>query len=216
MRGILIGIAGGTGSGKSLVSQSILKALGSDKIVIIEQDAYYKDLAHLPPEERAKTNFDHPNSIDHELLYAHIRDLVAGKTIEQPLYDFACHTRRPETRRLGPHEIIILEGILILDSQQLRSLMDIKVFVDTDADIRLLRRIRRDVEERGRTVESVLDQYENSVRPMHLQFVEPSKRYADIIIPEGGRNTVAIDLLKTKIEAILREREEHRQQQPTR
>ncbi len=173
--------------------------------MIIEQDAYYKDLSHLPPEERARRNFDHPDAIDQDLLVQHIQDLLAGKSIEQPIYDFATHTRKPETRRIGEHNIIILEGILILDSPRLRDLMDIKVYVDTDSDIRLIRRLRRDVSERGRTVESVLDQYEKSVRPMHLQFVEPSKRYADIIIPEGGRNVVAIDLLKTKIQSLLQE-----------
>ncbi|RMD98259.1 MAG: uridine kinase [Calditrichaeota bacterium] len=206
-KGILIGIAGGSGSGKTLVAQTIYRELGSDKVIIIEQDAYYKDLSHLSPEERAKQNFDHPSAIDHDLLVQHIEDLLAGKSIEQPIYDFTTHTRKKETRRIGKHLIIVLEGILILDSPRLRDLMDIKVFVDTDADIRLIRRLRRDVSERGRTVESVLDQYEKSVRPMHLQFVEPSKRYADIIIPEGGRNVVAIDLLKTKIEALLRERD---------
>ncbi|MDQ7052972.1 MAG: uridine kinase [candidate division KSB1 bacterium] len=202
---ILIGIAGGSGSGKTLVAQTLFRELGSDRVVIIEQDAYYKDLSHLPPEERARRNFDHPDAIDQDLLVQHIKELLAGKSIEQPIYDFASHTRKKETRRIGEHNIIILEGILILDSPRLRELMDIKVYVDTDSDIRLIRRLRRDVSERGRTVESVLDQYEKSVRPMHLQFVEPSKRYADIIIPEGGRNVVAIDLLKTKIQSLLQE-----------
>ncbi len=200
---ILIGIAGGSGSGKTLVAQTLYRELGSDKVIIIEQDAYYKDLSHLPPEERARRNFDHPDAIDQDLLVQQIKDLLEGKPIEQPIYDFTTHTRKKETRRIGEHLIIVLEGILILDSPRLRELMDIKVFVDTDPDIRLIRRIRRDVSERGRTVESVLEQYEKSVRPMHLQFVEPSKRYADIIIPEGGRNVVAIDLLKTKIESLL-------------
>ena len=206
---ILIGIAGGSGSGKTLVAQTLYRELGSDKVIIIEQDAYYKDLSHLPPEERARRNFDHPDAIDQDLLVKQIKDLLQGKPIEQPIYDFTTHTRKKETRRIGEHLIIVLEGILILDSPRLRELMDIKVFVDTDPDIRLIRRIRRDVSERGRTVESVLEQYEKSVRPMHLQFVEPSKRYADIIIPEGGRNVVAIDLLKTKIESLLREIEKN-------
>jgi len=204
---ILIGIAGGSGSGKTLVAQTLFRELGSDQLIIIEQDASYKDLSHLPPEERARRNFDHPDAIDQDLLVRQIEDLLAGKSIQQPIYDFATHTRKKETRYIGEHRIIILEGILILDSPRLRDLMDIKVYVDTDPDIRLIRRIRRDVRKRGRTVESVLEQYEKSVRPMHLQFVEPSKRYADIIIPEGGRNAVAIDLLKTKIRALLQELE---------
>jgi len=205
---ILIGIAGGSGSGKTLVAQTIFKEIGSDKVVILEQDSYYKDLSHLPPAERARQNFDHPNAIDHELLVQHVQNLLQGSSIEVPVYDFTTHTRRKETIHVGDHLIIVLEGILILDSPRLRELMDIKVFVDTDSDIRLVRRLRRDIIERGRTVESVLHQYESSVRPMHLQFVERSKRYADIIIPEGGHNMVAIDLLKTKIQALLRERGE--------
>ena len=204
-RGILIGIAGGSGSGKTLVSRRICDELGSEKVIIIQQDSYYRDLSHLPPVERAQRNFDHPDSIDSELFIAQLDALLRGKTIAQPIYDFSTHARRTETRRLGPNRIIVVEGILILDNPHLREMMDIKVFVDTDADIRLIRRIRRDVSERCRSVESVLEQYEASVRPMHLQFVEPSKRYADIIIPEGGHNVVAIDLLKTKIRALLSE-----------
>ena len=200
---ILIGIAGGSGSGKTLVAQTLYRELGSDKVIIIEQDAYYKDLSHLPPEERARRNFDHPDAIDQDLLVQQIKDLLEGKPIEQPIYDFTTHTRKKETRRIGEHLIIVLEGILILDSPRLRELMDIKVFVDTDPDIRLIRRIRRDVSERGRTLFSYCSRTDSTVRPMHLQFVEPSKRYADIIIPEGGRNVVAIDLLKTKIESLL-------------
>lgn len=205
-RGILIGIAGGSGSGKTLVSQRIFEDLGSDKVIIIQQDSYYRDLSHLPLGERGKQNFDHPDAIDSELLIAHAQALLQGRTLEQPVYDFTVHARTAETRRLGPHRIIVLEGILILDNPRLRQLMDIKVYVDTDPDIRLIRRLRRDVSERNRSVESVLAQYESSVRPMHLQFVEPSKRYADIIIPEGGHNLVAIDLLKTKVRALLNER----------
>lgn len=205
-RGILIGIAGGSGSGKTLVSQRIYEELGSDKVIIIQQDSYYKDLSHLPYAERVKRNFDHPDAIDSQLLIKQIEALLYGRTIEQPIYDFAVHARKAETRCIGPHSIIVLEGILILDHPRLRELMDIKVYVDTDPDIRLIRRLRRDVSERERSVESVLEQYESSVRPMHLQFVEPSKRYADIIIPEGGHNIVAIDLLKTKIRALLNER----------
>lgn len=204
--GILIGIAGGSGSGKTLVSQRIFEDLGSDKVIIIQQDSYYRDLSHLSLAERGKRNFDHPDAIDSELLIAQLEALLQGRTIEQPIYDFTVHARKVEARRLGPHRIIVLEGILILDNPRLRELMDIKVYVDTDPDIRLIRRLRRDVSERKRSVESVLAQYESSVRPMHLQFVEPSKRYADIIIPEGGHNLVAIDLLKTKIRALLNER----------
>ncbi|MFQ5628481.1 MAG: uridine kinase [bacterium] len=205
-KGILIGIAGGSGSGKTLVAQRIIEEIASRDVFLIEQDAYYKDLSHLSPQERAARNFDHPDAIDGDLFIQQVKDLIAGKAIEQPIYDFTTHTRKKSTRSIGQHHIIVLEGILILYSQRLRELMDIKIFVDTDPDIRLLRRIRRDVAERGRTIESVLVQYEESVRPMHLQFVEPSKRNADIIIPEGGHNKVAIDLMKTKIEDLLRKR----------
>jgi uridine kinase len=205
-KGILIGIAGGSGSGKTLVAQKIIEEIGSRDVILIEQDSYYKDLSHLPPAERAAQNFDHPDAIDGDLFIQQVKDIIQGKPVEQPIYDFTTHTRKEETKRIDQHHIIVLEGILILFSQRLRALMDIKIFVDTDSDIRLLRRIKRDVAERGRTIKSVLAQYENSVRPMHLQFVEPSKRYADIIIPEGGYNTVAIDLLKTKIEDLLRKR----------
>ena len=205
-QGILIGIAGGTGSGKTLVSGTVHQQLGSDQIVIIEQDSYYRDLSHLPPEERRLQNFDHPDAFDRDFLISQLEDLKNGKSIQQPQYDYTHHCRRPEYRTIEPQHIIILEGILILDDPRLRSLMDIKVYVDTDADIRLIRRVRRDVQERGRTVESVLEQYERFVRPMHLQFVEPSKRYADIIIPEGGKNLVAIDLLVTKIQSLLARR----------
>jgi uridine kinase len=205
-KGILIGIAGGTGSGKTLVAQNIYTELGSDRVVILCQDSYYKDLSHLAPEERSARNFDHPDSIDSELLIEQIKVLLQGKAIEQPVYDFVTHTRTKKTKTIGPHTIIVLEGILILDNPKLRDLMDIKIYVDTDPDIRFIRRLRRDILERGRSLESVIRQYEESVRPMHLQFVEPSKRFADIIIPEGGYNRVAIDLIKTKIEALLRER----------
>lgn len=206
-RGILIGIAGGSGSGKTMVTQKIVGELGSDRVIIIEQDSYYRNLNHLSIEERAAYNFDHPSSIDSDLLVRHIKELLSGHSIDIPIYDFTTHTRRPETRRTGPHDVIVLEGILILDNPALRELMDIKVYVDTDADLRFIRRLKRDTTERGRTVQSVIEQYEKSVRPMHLQFVEPSKRYADLIIPEGGYNLVAIDLLRTKIAALLKERQ---------
>lgn len=206
-RGILMGLAGGSGSGKTMVTQRLISSLGSDRVIVVEQDSYYKNLSHLPFEQRAAQNFDHPDAMDSELLVRHIEELLHGHSIEIPIYDFTKHLRKTETRGTGPHDVIILEGILILDNPQLRELMDIKVYVDTDADLRFIRRLKRDIRERGRSVESVMEQYENSVRPMHLQFVEPSKRYADLIIPEGGYNLVAIDLLRTKIEALLRERE---------
>jgi len=204
-KGILIGIAGGSGSGKTLVAKNIYADLGSDRVIRICHDSYYKDLSHLPPEERNKTNFDHPDAIDTDLLVEHLRCLLRGETIEQPVYNFVTHTRNEETLTIGPHSIIVLEGILIFENQALRELMDIKIYVETDPDIRLIRRLRRDILERGRSMESVINQYEQSVRPMHLQFVEPTKRYADIIVPEGGYNLVAIDLIKTKIQALLRD-----------
>jgi len=204
--GILIGIAGGSGSGKTLVSQRLYKELGSEKIIIIQQDSYYKDLSHLTFEERKKQNFDHPDSLDDELLFSHLNELLNGKYINQPIYDFTIHTRKKETERIGNHIIIILEGLLILQNPKLREIMDIKVYVDTDDDIRIIRRLKRDIKERGRNFDSVIDRYLESVRPMHLQFVEPSKRYADIIVPLGGYNLVAIDILKTKIKALLKER----------
>jgi len=204
--GILIGIAGGSGSGKTMVSQRLYDDLGSDKVIIIQQDSYYKDLGHLSLEERKQQNFDHPDSLDDELLIKQLKDLIKGKYVNQPIYDFTIHTRKKETTKIGNHIIIILEGILVLHNPKLREMMDIKVYVDTDDDIRLIRRLKRDIKERDRSLDSVLDQYVHSVRPMHLQFVEPSKRYADIIIPLGGHNLVAIDILKTKIQSILRER----------
>ena len=203
---ILIGIAGGSGSGKTMVSRRLYNELGSDKVTIIQQDSYYKNLTHLPLEERSRQNFDHPDAVDDQLLYRHINELLDGNYIDQPIYDFSLHTRKNDTKRVGNHIIIILEGILILHNPRLRKLMDIKVYVDTDDDIRFIRRLKRDIKERGRSLDSVIQQYEQMVRPMHLQFVEPSKRYADIIIPQGGRNDVAVDILKTKIQALLRER----------
>jgi len=201
--GILIGIGGGSGSGKTSVAQNIDKALGAGRVCIIEQDFYYKDLGHLPPEQRARMNFDHPDAFDMDLLHSQLCDLLSGKVIEHPIYDFRNHCRKPETERVGPHRVIVLEGILILMDPRIRELMDIKVYVDNDPDVCFIRRLRRDLDERGRSVGSVIEQYEKSVRPMYLQFVEPTKRYADIIIPGGGFNMVAIDLLTTKIEALL-------------
>jgi uridine kinase len=202
-RRVLIGVAGGTASGKTMVADQVGEELGTNQVAILRQDSYYKDLSHLPLEERKKENFDHPDAFDKELLYSHLRRLLEGSGIEVPVYDFKRHLRVRKTIPISGCRIIILEGILLLDDPLLRALMDIKVYIDTDPDIRLLRRIQRDVSERGRTLSSVLEQYEDSVRPMHLQFVEPSKRYADVIIPEGGHNMVAIDLLVTKIRAIL-------------
>lgn len=204
-RRLLIGIAGGSGSGKTLVSRTIVRELGSDRVVVIDQDSYYRNLEDIPFRDREARNFDHPDAFDNELLESHVRDLLDGRPIEQPIYDYAAHRRLPETRSVGEHLVIVLEGILIFVDPALRRLMDIKVFIDADADVRFIRRLRRDLIERGRSADSIIRQYEESVRPMHLQFVEPTKRYADLIIPEGGHNKVAIDLLKTKIRELLRE-----------
>ncbi len=202
---IVIGIAGGTGSGKTTVAQAILRRVGSDKIAYLPHDAYYKDHSHLSPEERARVNYDHPDSLETSLLVEHIRALKAGQVIERPVYDFTTHSRTRQTVRVEPRPIILVEGILIFVEPELRALFDIKIFVDTEADIRFIRRLLRDIHERGRTMESVVDQYLGTVRPMHLEFVEPSKRYADIIIPEGGLNTVALDMVVARLEALLRE-----------
>ena len=207
---ILIGIAGGTGSGKTLVARRIAEDLGEDHVAVIQQDAYYKNLETLSFEERASQNFDHPDAIDLELLVSQTKDLLSGKSVNQPLYDFSTHLRTQETTSLESKSIIILEGILILYFTELREMMDIKVFVDTDADIRLIRRLKRDIKKRGRSLDSVLEQYEKTVKPMHVEFVEPSKRFADIIIPEGGHNLVAVDLLATKIQSIVNEKKSHR------
>jgi uridine kinase len=205
-KGILIGICGASGSGKTLVARSIYQHLGSEKVVIIQEDAYYKDLAAIPVQERNIRNFDHPDAFDHALLLVQIRALLSGKAIAHPVYDYKTHTRSDITRQVGPHEIIVLEGILIMQEAKLRELMDIKVFIDAPADICFIRRLQRDITERGREVQSVIDQYLHTVRPMYQQFVEPGRQYADIIIPQGGKNLVAIDLLTTKIKALLQER----------
>lgn len=199
---IVIGVAGGTGSGKTTIARKLVEHF-ADSVVLLEQDSYYKDQSHLSMEERMKTNYDHPLAFDYDLLYEHIEKLMRYEPIDKPIYDFALHTRAPETVHLEPKDVIIIEGILILDDEKLRNLMDIKIFVDTDADVRILRRIERDVQERGRTLESVIEQYLQVVRPMHMQFVEPSKRYADIIIPEGGHNQVAINMLINQIRTYL-------------
>ncbi|SCG83273.1 uridine kinase [Proteiniborus sp. DW1] len=202
-RPILIGITGGTGSGKSTVAMEIFSSLPEKNIVIIEQDSYYKDQSHLSFEERVKTNYDHPFAFDNDLLIEHLKTLMDGEPINKPIYNFEEHTRRKETITVYPKDIIILEGILILDDIRIRELLDIKIFVDTDSDVRIIRRITRDIKERGRTLDSVIEQYMTTVRPAHMQFIEPSKRYADIIIPEGGYNKVAIDLMVTKVKSII-------------
>ncbi|MFB1099083.1 MULTISPECIES: uridine kinase [Bacillaceae] len=200
---IIIGVAGGSGSGKTSVTRSIYKRFTDKTILVIEQDSYYKDQSHLPFEKRLNTNYDHPFAFDNELLMQHLQALGEQQAIEKPIYDYKIHTRSEETIPVEPKDVIILEGILILEDERLRDMMDIKVFVDTDADLRIIRRLLRDIKERGRTIDSVIEQYVNVVRPMHLQFIEPTKRYADIIIPEGGENHVAIDLMSAKIETIL-------------
>jgi len=206
MPGILVGIAGGSGSGKSVVARTLLEELGNDHSAIIQQDAYYRELSHLSPSDRERRNFDHPDAIDVPLLTTQVQALMAGKVVETPVYDFVDHERKTQTRSVGPVGILLLEGILVLHYPQLRDRMDIKAFVDTDPDIRLMRRIRRDTKERGRTVKSVMEQWEASVRPMHLEFVEPSKRYADVIIPGENIDVKAVDLLKTRLRSLLDER----------
>lgn len=194
-RSLIVGIAGGTGSGKTTVAHKLASAMPVGRCVTIDHDAYYHDQGHLLPEERAKINYDHPASLDSSLLAWHLRELRGGRAVEVPTYDFATYTRCPETRVVEPARVIIVEGILVFTEPALREQMDIKIFVDTDPDIRLMRRIRRDLEQRGRTFSSVRDQYYATVRPMHLEYVEPTKRWADLIIPEGGDNRVALDVL---------------------
>lgn len=200
---VVIGVAGGSGSGKTSVTKSICRRFSDKTILVIEQDYYYKDQSHLTFKERLKTNYDHPLAFDNDLLVQHLKDLIARKPIEKPVYDYTLHTRSDKVIHVEPKQVIIVEGILILEDPKLVELMDIKVFVDTDADLRIIRRLMRDIKDRGRSLDSVINQYTQAVRPMHLQFVEPTKRYADIIIPEGGENHVAIDLMATKIEQIL-------------
>ncbi len=202
-KGILIGIAGASGSGKTLVAHNINDRLGSEKVVIIQEDSYYHDLSEIPFDERVGKNFDHPDAFDHDLLVKHLNELREGKTIAHPVYDYKTHSRRKETREVGPHSIIILEGILILSEPRIRDLMDIRIFVDTALDVCFIRRLKRDISERQRSVDSVITQYDKTVRPMYFQFVEPSKRYADIIIPRGGKNMVAIDVITAKIRSLI-------------
>lgn len=201
---LIIGIAGGTGSGKTTVVKKITDCFHEDEVVVIPQDSYYKDSSHLSLEERQQLNFDHPDAIDFDLLIKQLEDLRAGKSIEQPIYSYITCTRsKTETITVHPAHIIIVEGILIFTSAKLRKLMDIRVFVDADADDRLLRVISRDIMERGKSVSNVMERYEKTVKPMHLQFIEPTKRYADIIVPQGGHNQVAIDILIATIEKAL-------------
>ncbi len=199
---IVIGVAGGSGSGKTTVVRRIVESLGGAQVTVLEHDRYYRDRNELRFEERAALNYDHPESLETDLLVEHLHALRAGREIEAPVYDFARYARQPATERLAPRRAVIVEGILIYTDAALRQLMDIKVFVDTDDDTRFIRRLQRDITARGRTVESVIDQYLSTVKPMHLEFVEPSKRYADIIVPQGGHNAVAIDMLLTLIRSL--------------
>jgi uridine kinase len=198
----VIGVAGGSGSGKTTVVRRIVDSLGSEHVTLLDHDRYYRDRNDLRLEERASLNYDHPDSLETDLLVRHVRDLRAGREVQVPRYDFTRHARLPETETFQPRRALIVEGILVFTDAALRELMDIKVFVDTDSDTRFIRRLRRDVAERGRTMESVIDQYQSTVKPMHLEFVEPSKRYADVIIPLGGHNTVAVDLLLTMLRSV--------------
>jgi len=202
-QGLVIGICGGTGSGKTTITERIISVLSPESVVVLQQDHYYKDLPHLPLDERSQQNFDHPDSVDTPLLVEHVTQLRAGRPIERPVYDFSRHRRGSDTVHMEPHPAMIVEGILIFESKALRELMDIKIFVDTDADLRFIRRLGRDIRERGRSVESVVQQYLATVRPMHMEFIEPSKRYADVIIPEGGYNEVGIDLVIQKIRSLV-------------
>jgi len=200
---IIIGISGASASGKSLLANTIVNELGSNQVVVISEDSYYKDHSSIPFEERTQINYDHPNSLDHELLNQHLLQLQQGETVQVPIYNHAKHVREKETRAIGQHTIIVLEGILLFIEKELRDLMDIRIFMETALDICLIRRLKRDMKERGRTLNDVLKQYEETVRPMYLQFIEPSKRYADIIVPRGGGNRIAIDMIKAKMRELL-------------
>ncbi len=202
---IIIGVTGGSGSGKTSVSRAILANFPDENIAMIEHDSYYKDQAHLTFEERVTTNYDHPLAFDTDLMIKHLKKLVSGSSVEIPIYDYTKHTRSDKTYCQEPQDVFIVEGILVLEDKRLRKLMDIKLFVYTDDDIRIIRRIKRDIEERGRSLDNIIDQYTSVVKPMYHQFIEPSKRYADIIIPEGVSNLVAIDLINTKIASVLTE-----------
>ncbi|MCL6570620.1 MAG: uridine kinase [Bacillus sp. (in: Bacteria)] len=203
---VVIGVTGGSGSGKTSVTNAIYETLKNHSILVLEQDYYYKDQSDVPFEVRLTTNYDHPLAFDNNLLIEHIEKLLRYEMIEKPVYDYSIHTRSKKVIPVEPKDVIILEGILVLEDERLRNLMDIKLFVDTDADLRIIRRLKRDMKERERTLESVIEQYVSVVRPMHNQFIEPTKRYADLIIPEGGHNHVAIDLMVTKIQTILEQK----------
>ena len=202
-KAIIIGISGASASGKSLLANTIVNELGSDQVVVISEDAYYKDHSNIPFEERAKINYDHPNAIDHDLLHEHLLALQSGLSIEVPIYNHSQHIREQRTRPIGQHAIIVLEGILLFVEQKLRESMDIRIFMETALDICLMRRLKRDIKERARTIDSILKQYEDTVRPMYLQFIEPSKRYADIIVPRGGGNRIAIEMIQAKMRELL-------------
>ena len=204
MTPFVIGVAGGTGSGKTTVVNAIARKVGEERLAVLPHDSYYRDYVDLPKDVLDGKNFDHPDSLETDLLIRHVRALKTGAPVEAPIYDFRVHRRAPETRRIEPKRVIVVDGILIFAEPELRGLFDVKIFVDTDADVRLIRRIRRDIADRGRTLESVVTQYETTVRPMHLEFVEPSKRWADLIIPEGGENTVALEFLFARLEQLVR------------
>ena len=200
---VVIGIAGGSGSGKTTVQRRVMEAFGPRRIALLDHDAYYRDLEHLDPEARARFNFDHPDALETPLMVEHLDALLAGGSIEKPTYDFTTHSRRAETEAIAPRPVVIVEGILVLAEKELRERMDIKLYVDAPDDVRLMRRIERDLHERGRSIDSVLGQYRRTVRPMHLEFVEPSKRYADVIIPRGGQNRVAIEMVLARVQTLL-------------
>jgi uridine kinase len=205
---LVVGVAGGSGSGKTTIARAIVEMLDTQDVALLEHDAYYRDQSHLPFEQRTQINYDHPDALDNELFVAHLDALRAGRAIEKPRYDYAHHTRAKDTEALEPAPVIVVEGILVLQDPAIRTRMDIKLFVDTDADIRLMRRIRRDLEHRGRTFAQVRQQYYDTVRPMHLAFVEPSKRFADLIIPEGGQNRVALELIVNHLNRFIQRRRE--------
>jgi uridine kinase len=206
MKPFLIGIAGGTGSGKTSVARRIYESLHVESAAFLDYDAYYKELGHLSLEERQRINFDHPDSLDVELFIDHLQRLIAGQPAEKPVYDFTRHTRAPETVRVEPRDVVLVDGILLFADERLREMFDLKIFVDTEADVRFIRRLRRDIEERGRSLDSIIDQYLKTVRPMHFEFVEPTKRYADVILPRGGQNTAGIEVIAARIREKLAEK----------
>jgi uridine kinase len=200
---VIIGIAGPSASGKSVLANTIVSEMGSNRVIVISEDSYYKDLRHLSMEERNKINYDHPDAFDHDLMMENLADLQRGETVEVPMYDYTIHGRSDKTRTVGPHDIVVLEGILLFVDTKLREMMDMRIYMDTALDICLLRRLSRDIIKRGRSIESVMEQYQNTVRPMFLRFTEPTKRYADIIVPRGGENRVAVEMIQAKMREIL-------------